>query len=73
LEAERVIQEERGSIPAVILRIAGVYNEDCNSIPLAQHISRIYEKRLESYFFPGDADHGQPFVHWTILPFVFER
>ena len=73
LEAERVIQEERGSIPAVILRIPGVYNEDCNSIPLAQHISRIYEKRLESYFFPGDADHGQPFVHLDDLAVCFRK
>ena len=63
LEAERVIEKERGSIPAVILRIAGVYDEDCHSIPIAQQIVRIYEKDLESFFFPGDADHGQPFVH----------
>jgi len=47
----------------VILRIAGVYDEDCHSIPIAQHIARIYEKRLESYFFPGDKEHGQAFVH----------
>jgi len=73
LEAERVIQEERGNIPAVILRIAGVYDEDCHSIPLAQHISRIYEKRLESYFFPGDADHGQPFVHLDDLVVCFSK
>jgi len=73
LEAERVIQEERGNIPAVILRIAGVYDEDCHSIPLAQHISRIYEKRLESYFFPGDADHGQPFVHLDDLVVCFRK
>jgi nucleoside-diphosphate-sugar epimerase len=73
LEAERVIQEERGSIAAVILRIAGVYNEDCNSIPLAQQISRIYEKKIESYFFPGDADHGQPFVHLDDLVVCFRK
>jgi len=73
LEAERIIQEERGTIPAVILRIAGVYDEDCNSIPLAQHISRIYEKKLESYFFPGDADHGQPFVHLDDLVVCFRK
>jgi nucleoside-diphosphate-sugar epimerase len=63
LEAEAVIERERGAIPAVVLRIAGVYDEDGHSPPLAQHIWRIREKRLESYFFPGDADHGQPFVH----------
>lgn len=63
LEAEKVIEDERGGIPVVILRIAGVYDEDCRSIPIAQQIVRIYEKDLESFFFPGDADHGQPFIH----------
>ncbi|MGH8009272.1 MAG: NAD-dependent epimerase/dehydratase family protein, partial [Candidatus Binatia bacterium] len=63
LAAEQVIRRERGGIPAVILRIAGVYDEDCHSIPIAQHVSRIYEKKLESYFFPGDSTRGQAFVH----------
>ena len=31
---------ERGSIPAVSLRIAGVYDEACHSIPLAQQIAQ---------------------------------
>lgn len=73
IEAERVISSERGEIPAVILRIAGVYTDECQSIPLAQQISRIYEKRLESYFFPGDSDHGQPFVHLEDLADCFLR
>jgi len=63
LKAEDVIRRERGSIPIVILRIAGVYDEDCHSVPIAHHISRIYEKQFESYFFPGDATRGQPLVH----------
>jgi len=63
LQAERVILEERGQIPAVILRIAGVYDEDCRSIPIAQQISRIHQRQLESHFFPGDQTHGQAFVH----------
>jgi nucleoside-diphosphate-sugar epimerase len=63
IEAEELIRQERGQIPTVMLRIAGVYDEDCHSIPIAQHISRIYEKKFESYFFPGDSTHGQAFVH----------
>jgi nucleoside-diphosphate-sugar epimerase len=63
LAAEQVIRELRRDIPALVLRIAGVYDEDCHSLPIAQQISRIYEKRLESYFFPGDKTHGQSFVH----------
>src|ERR671918_2236655 len=52
IEAEQLIRQERGEIRTVILRIAGVYNDDCHSIPIAQHISRIYLRRFESYFFP---------------------
>jgi nucleoside-diphosphate-sugar epimerase len=73
LEAERVIRDERGRIPAVVLRIAGVYDEDGHSIPIGQQISRIYEKKLESYFFPGNARHGQPFVHLDDLVECFVR
>ncbi len=71
LEAERVIHEERGHIPAVILRIAGVYDEECHSLPLSQQIARIYEKRFESYFFPGDSTHGQALVHLDDLTECF--
>jgi nucleoside-diphosphate-sugar epimerase len=63
LKAERAIHENRDHIPSVVLRVAGVYNENCNSIPIAQQITRIYERAMESYFFPGDKEHGQPFIH----------
>lgn len=63
LRAERVLKDEHGDIPVVILRLAGAYDEDCHSLPISQQIRRIYEKQSESYIFPGDADHGQPFVH----------
>jgi nucleoside-diphosphate-sugar epimerase len=43
--------------------MAGVYDEDCRSLPIAQQIARIYEKQLESYFFPGDKTCGQAFLH----------
>ena len=67
IEAERVIRREAGAIPTVILRVAGVYDETGHSIPIAQQIRRIYEEKLESYFFPGDVHHGQAFVHLTDL------
>ncbi|EAQ78763.1 NAD-dependent epimerase/dehydratase family protein [Blastopirellula marina] len=63
LKTEEVIEHERGRIPALILRLAGAYDEQGHSPPITQQISRIYEKQLESYFFPGDKDHGQSFIH----------
>lgn len=71
LQTERVIAEERGEIPAVILRIAGAYDEDCQSIPIAQQIRRIYEGELQSHFFPGNLEHGQSFVHLDDLAACF--
>lgn len=63
IEAEAVIARERGNIPAVILRLAGVYDEYGHSPPIAQQIRRIHERTLESHLFPGDEERGQPFIH----------
>lgn len=60
---EELIRTTRGNIPVVLLRIAGVYDSLCHSIPLAHQIQRIYERRLTSRVFPGDASHGQAFIH----------
>ena len=67
VETEHVIREQHGQIPIVLLRIAGVYNDRCHSIPLAQQIQRIYERQLISRVFPGDVSHGQAFVHLADL------
>jgi nucleoside-diphosphate-sugar epimerase len=63
VETERLISARRGKVPAVILRIAGVYDDGCHSIPLAHQIQRIHERTLTSRVFPGDTSRGQAFVH----------
>ena len=63
VRTEELIRAQRGDIPAVLLRIAGVYTDRCRSIPLAHQMQRIYERRLTSRVFPGDTSHGQAFVH----------
>lgn len=73
LRAEEVIRKEHGSIPYVILRIAGVYDERCHSLPISQQIARIYEKQLESYVFPGDPSHGQALIHLDDLCRCFQK
>src|SRR6266851_3513702 len=60
---EELIRSEHGEIPAVLLRIAGVYTDRCHSIPLAHQMQRIYERWLTSHVFPGATAHGQTFVH----------
>lgn len=62
-EAEQVVEAERGAIPAIILRIAGVYT-DAGELPsLAHQIQRIHERQMVSRVFPGDTAHGQALVH----------
>ncbi len=63
IRTERVIADEGGDIPAVILRIAGAYTDRCDSIPLSRQIQRIAERRLTAHVYPGDTSHGQAFVH----------
>jgi len=63
LDAERMVAGERGKIPALIMRIAGVYTDQCEVPSLANQIQRIYERQMLSRVFPGDASHGQSFVH----------
>ncbi|MGD9889922.1 MAG: NAD-dependent epimerase/dehydratase family protein, partial [Dehalococcoidia bacterium] len=60
---EQLIREQHGAIPIVLLRIAGVYDDQCHSIPLAHQIQRIYERTLISHVFPGNSSHGQAFLH----------
>ncbi|HEY9677734.1 MAG TPA: NAD(P)-dependent oxidoreductase [Drouetiella sp.] len=72
VETEHVLVKEHGKIPIVNLRIAGVYSDDCQSIPLANQIQRIYEHRIEGHLYSGDVDVRQAFVHMEDLVLAFE-
>jgi nucleoside-diphosphate-sugar epimerase len=71
VKAEELLRGGHHDIPLVLLRIAGVYDDLCHSIPLAHQIQRIYERRLISHVFPGDTSRGQPFMHLDDLLNVF--
>lgn len=73
VKAENVIKEKRGRIPCLIFRIAGVYDDRCHSIPIANHIERINEHHITSHFFPGNLDKGQAFVHMDDLVEAFGK
>jgi nucleoside-diphosphate-sugar epimerase len=70
---EAAIHEDRGNIPTVTLRPAGVYDDMCHSAFLSQQIARIYEKELISHVYPGDLDTGQPFLHLDDLTDAVQR
>lgn len=63
LAAEELIRRHHGDVPIAILRLAGVYDDECHSLPIARQIQRIYEKRLVGHVFPGNPEHGQAMLH----------
>lgn len=63
IETEKLIRDKHNRIPVVILRIAGVYSNVCQSIPLAHQIARIYERKLEGRLYAADPGVKQSFVH----------
>lgn len=63
VQTEQLIRAQHGRLPVVLLRIAGVYTDRCQSIPLAHQMQRIAEHRLTAKVFPGDVARGQSFVH----------
>jgi nucleoside-diphosphate-sugar epimerase len=73
VRTEQLIRRERGAIPAALLRIAGVYDDLCHSIPLAHQIQRIYERQLTAGLFSGETAHGQAFLHVDDLVDAIQR
>jgi nucleoside-diphosphate-sugar epimerase/uncharacterized membrane protein len=63
VRTEAIIRAERGEIPTVILRLAGVYDDVCHSPPLAHQIQRIQEQQLAGHLYSGETSHGQAFIH----------
>lgn len=67
IKAEKLLRQQHGEIPLVFLRIAGVYDDGCHSIPISNQIQRIYEKQLTARLFPGNLSHGAAFIHMDDL------
>jgi nucleoside-diphosphate-sugar epimerase len=73
VRTEQLIRDERGDVPAVLLRIAGVYDDLCHSIPLAHQIQRISERDLTSRIYSGSTAHAQAFLHMDDLVDAIEQ
>lgn len=63
LAAEGLIHDEKATIPSVIVRPAGVYDDQFHNAFLAHQIARIYGRSPTSRVYPGDLDAGQPYLH----------
>jgi nucleoside-diphosphate-sugar epimerase len=73
VQTEQLLRDLRGDTSLVLARIAGVYTDRLESIPIAQQIQRIYERQLVGRVFPGDTSHGQAFLHLDDLIDAFAR
>lgn len=63
IATEKIMRDNHGSVPIVILRIAGCYDDECHSIPISNQIQRIFEKQFASHVLPGDISHGASYLH----------
>ncbi len=61
--AEAVVRAERQHIPSVVLRLAGVYDEQSMVPTLAQQMARVYERDLQSHLYAGSLLVGQSALH----------
>ncbi len=61
--AENAIADARCDIPTLILRLAGLYDEDTAVPTLSHQIARIYSGGLKSHLHSGNPDAGQSFIH----------
>ena len=62
-EAAQLLRQQHGTVPTLILRVADVYTDQCESMALARQMQRIHERRLVSHLFPGNIAHGMAFLH----------
>lgn len=70
---EEIIREEAGGIPAVFLRLAGLY-DDKTAVPTLSHqIARIYERDFKAHVYSGDTHAGQAFIHIDDMLALFKR
>lgn len=73
LAAERAVREEHGDLPTVLLRIAGLYTDDCGSPFIAHQIQRLYERRVTASLYAGNPSRGQTFIHVDDLLSLCDR
>jgi nucleoside-diphosphate-sugar epimerase len=71
--AEAAVRAEHKNIPFVLLRLAGVYDEQSTVPTMAQQMARIYERDLQSYLYAGSTLVGQSMLHRADMLDAFRR
>jgi nucleoside-diphosphate-sugar epimerase len=75
VETETVLADHSQSeqMSTVVLRLAGVYDEDGHSPPITNQIKRIHGNWPTSHFYPADLNRGQAFIHRDDAVAALER
>lgn len=71
--AEEVVRAERGRIPVVLLRLAGLYDELTAVPTLAHQIARLHARDLQSHLYAGPMSVGQSMLHRDDMLDAFRR
>ena len=73
IRTEAMLCEEKGDEKLVLMRPAGIYDDEGHSTFLAHQIARIHEKRFSGKVYPGDLSRGQAFLHLDDLLDAVDR
>lgn len=73
VRTEKMLREERGREKLVMMRPAGIFDDEGHSTFLAHQVARIYEERISGKVYPGDLSRGQAFLHLDDLLDAVDR
>ena len=72
-EWNTLVEEKKEKIRTTILRLSGVYSNDCRLIPLANQIAFIWRKGFGYKILPGKGEGGISYVHIEDVLDAFEK
>ncbi len=70
---ETILSEYKRKMKVTIFRLSAVYSSYCRSIPLANQIAFIWQKRFGYRILPGKGDGGISYIHIEDVLDAFEK
>ena len=73
IAGEAILSEYKKKIKVTIFRLSAVYSSYCRSLPLANQIAFIWQKRFGYRILPGKGDGGISYIHIEDVLDAFEK
>jgi nucleoside-diphosphate-sugar epimerase len=73
IAGEKIFSEYKKKIKVTIFRLSAVYSYYCRSIPLANQIAFVWQKRFGYRILPGKGDGGISYIHIEDVLDAFEK